>query len=116
MAAEAARDDVLRPRWLVGSVSALTSFLITVVAFAVVSFYFMEGVLDSETTEPVRSSLFPFPWSEVEVDPSSGVFSLTLQPGPMPLFTAALTWIATTRPWRISRSNLAGTQRQNRLA
>lgn len=100
LASDVAHDGRLRSRWLAGWVAALSALAVIVVAFMILSLYYSEGVLDSGTTEPVRSSLFPFFGSQVSVDPSNGGIAWTLEPGPLPLVGAAVAFVLAARPWR----------------
>jgi len=65
-----------------------------------VTLYWAEGALDAGASEPVRSSLFPFFGSTVEVDPTDGGLAWSMQPGPLPFVGAGATWLLVARPWR----------------
>lgn len=45
---------------MAGLVAAVSALAIGLVAFLVLTLYYTEGVLDSNATESVASSLFPF--------------------------------------------------------
>lgn len=100
LAGETTRDGRLRSRWMAGWVTALSVLALLFVAFVVLTLYYTEGVLDAGATEPVHTSLFPFLWSEVTVDPSAGGLAWSMQPGPIPLLAAITAWLVVTRPWR----------------
>jgi len=99
LAANTSRDGQLRSRWLAGLVAAISALAIGLVAFFFLTLYYMQGVLDSNGTEPVTSSLFPYLGSNVTIDPSSGL-ELTIQPGPMPFVLAVTVWLLVAAPWR----------------
>lgn len=98
-AADTSRDGQLRSRWVAGFVGALSAFAVSMVAFLLLTLYYAEGVLDSNATEPVTSSLFPYLGSNVTVDQSSGL-EFAIQPGPLPLALAAAVWLLVAAPWR----------------
>lgn len=100
LAAETTSDGRLRSRWIAGWVAALTAFAALTVLFMVLTLYYIEGVLDGGTIEPVSSSLFPFLGSSVTVDPSDGGIASSIQPGFAPLGTAIAVWLFVAKPWR----------------
>lgn len=104
LAADTSRDGELRSRWTAGMVAAASVFAVSVVVFFFMTMYYAEGVLDANATEPVTSSLFPYPWSSITVDPSSGL-EFTLQTGPSPLVLAIVAWLLVAAPWRVLRQN-----------
>jgi len=99
LAADTSRDGQLRSRWVAGFVAAASALALSLVAFVVLTLYYAEGVLDSNATEPVTSSLFPYLGSNVTVDQSSGL-EFTMQPGPLPLVLAGAVWLVVAAPWR----------------
>lgn len=99
LAAETSRDGQLRSRWVAGFVAAASALAISLVAFLFLTLYYAEGVIDSNATESVTSSLFPYLGSNITVDQSSGL-ELTMQPGPMPLALAVAVWLLVAAPWR----------------
>lgn len=99
LAENTSRDGQLRSRWVAGFVAAVSALAIILVAFLFLTLYYAEGVLDSNATESVSSSLFPYLGSNVTVDPSSGL-EVTIQPGPMPFVLAFAVWLLVAAPWR----------------
>jgi len=99
LAANTSRDGQLRSRWLAGFSAAASVLAISLVTFLFLTLYYAEGVLDSNATEPVTSSLFPYLGSNVTIDPSSGL-EMAIQPGPLPLVLTAATWLLLAAPWR----------------
>lgn len=107
LAADATRTDEPAARWYAGTIAALTAFTASLFLFVVQALTYVEGVLDSGTDDgEVGSSLFPFLWSEVVVEPSSDGFAFTLFPGPMPIVFAAVVGAVVARPWRAIRPSL----------
>lgn len=100
LATETTRDGQLRSRWTAGWVAAVTTFVSLFVTFAVLTLYWAEGALDAGATELVRSSLFPFFGSTVEVDPTDGGLAWTMESGPMPFVSALAIWLLVAKPWR----------------
>lgn len=100
LAAEATRDGQLRSRWTAGWIVGLTTLAMLLVTFALLTLYWAEGALDAGASEPVRSSLFPFFGSTVEVDPTDGGPAWSMEPGPLPFVAAVVAWLLVAKPWR----------------
>lgn len=99
LAADTYRDGQLRSRWATGFAAAGSALAISLIAFLFLTLYYAEGVLDSNATESVTSSLFPYLGSNITVDPSSGL-ELTIEPGPLPLVLSVVVWLWVAAPWR----------------
>jgi hypothetical protein len=100
LAAETTRDGQLRSRWTAGWMAAVTTLATLLVTFLVLTLYWVEGALDANATEPIRSNLFPFFGSNVEVDPSNGGLAWSMEPGPIPFAIAVAVWLRIAKPWR----------------
>lgn len=100
LAAETTRDGQLRSRWTAGWVAGATALAILLTTFSFLMLYWTEGVLDAGAAEPVRSSLFPFFGSTVEVDPADGGVVWSMQPGPVPFVVGLVVWLFVAKPWR----------------
>jgi|688.fasta_scaffold267519_3 hypothetical protein len=100
LAAETTEDGQLRSRWTAGWTAAVTTLAVLLFAFLVLTLYWAEGALDAGATEPVRSSLFPFLGSTIEVDPSNDGLAWSMEPGPAPLVSAFIVWLLVAKPWR----------------
>jgi hypothetical protein len=90
LAAAATTDDAKHVRWNAGATMAVTALALSGLVFLVLSLNYTEGVLDSGTTEPVSSGLFPFFGSNITVDPprdNGAPFSFEMSTGPLPLFS-----------------------------
>ena len=100
LAAESTRDGKFRSRWTAGWIAGATTLAIVLVMFSFLTLYWAEGALDAGATEPIRSSLFPFFGSTVEVDPTQGGLAWSMEPGPMPFIGALAVWLFVAKPWR----------------
>lgn len=112
LAAETTRDGQLRSRWTAGWAVAVSTFAVLCVAFLVLTLYWAEGALDAGAAEPVRSSLFPFFGSTVEVDPTDGGLAWSMEPGPMPFVAAFAIWLLVAKPWRSLTSRSAANEQR----
>ncbi len=111
LAAETTRDGQLRSRWTAGWTVAVTTLVVLFFAFLVLTLYWTEGALDAGATEPVRSSLFPFFGSTIELDPSNDGLAWSTEPGPMPFVVAVAVGLLVAKPWR-SLTNRTATNEQ----
>lgn len=102
LAAAATQDGSARSRWSAGFTVGLFTLYVLVVSFFVASLYYTEGVLDTGVSGPVRSSLFPFLGSTIEVN-NQGVgqgFELNASPGPLLLLLPLIAFVLVAKPWR----------------
>lgn len=108
LAAESTRDGAGRSRWSAGITVGMVTFCTLIVLFFAASLYYAEGVLDTEVTGPVRSSLFPFLGSTVEINNQGAGQGIEIDAsfGPVPLLLPLAMFILVAKPWR----SLAGRQ------
>jgi len=113
LAAETTRDGQLRSGWTAGWLVAVTTLVMLFFAFLVLTLYWIEGALDAGATEPVRSNLFPFFGSTIEVDPSDGGLAWSMEPGPMPFVIAVAVGLLVAKPWRSLTRRTATNEQRN---
>ena len=101
LARQTALDGELRSPWSAAIVASLSTLAGLIVAFLLLSLYYIEGVLDSGPDAVVSSWLFPFFGSQVEVEPETAAgFGFGVSPGPLPFIAAVLVFVAVAKPWR----------------
>ncbi len=113
LAAETTRDGQLRSRWTAGWTIAITTLVGLFLAFLVLTLYWTEGALDAGATEPVRSSLFPFFGSTIELDPTNDGLAWSMEPGPMPFVIAIAVGLLVAKPWRSLTSRTATNEQRS---
>ena len=106
LAASTSAAGIPRSRWYAGFVGGLTSFVVLMIAFLLLSLYYTEGVVDAGATQPVSSTLFPFVWSDITVDPTEGL-AFSAEPGPLPVVVGVAVWLLIASPWKSRRRPIA---------
>jgi hypothetical protein len=106
LAADTSRSGRRRSPWGAATLISVTTLSITMLIFLATSLYYVEGVLDTNTTDPVRSSLFPWIGSSVTVhnQGAGNPPTITTSSGWMPLAITALVFVLVAKPWRSLRS------------
>jgi hypothetical protein len=106
LAAETSRNGRRRSPWWAATLIAVTTASVTLLLFLFTSLYYVEGVLDAGSTQPVKSSLFPWFGSSVHVHNQGPGQALTigLEPGWLPLGVTAIVFVLVAKPWRSIRA------------
>lgn len=108
LAASTSRDGEFRSSWYAGVIAAFAAWLCVVCLFFFASLYYVAGVMHSGVTERVRSTLWPFLGSTIEVQSSDVIFEIGVSPGFMPFVVAAAVFVIVAKPWRTWRRSTDG--------